>query len=110
MKKILKVFINGKLVGSISDLEVDMPWFSARFVSSSAFAEFEPLFVRLDQAYGEKHHDIVNQLNDEINRLRIAVQDENGRLVFSTEPRDMPAQRIRTIRILGNEMVWRPAS
>lgn len=103
-----KVMVNGKVVGFMSDLDVDMPWFRARFEPTPLFREFEPLFASLDQAYEEKHYDRVNQLNEEINKLKVSITDDIGQLLYSSDPSDRPLQRISTVRIRPNQIVWRP--
>ncbi|MFN3408287.1 MAG: hypothetical protein ACK45B_04795 [Limisphaerales bacterium] len=109
MSKVFEVLINGEPVGSMSQMEIDMPWFYARFSPNASFAKYAALFGNLDQAYDEKRYDDVNRLNNEINKLRILIPDENKQVLFSTDQNDKPIQRIRSVRILGNKIMWRPA-
>lgn len=105
----LRVFINDKLVGIASNMEVNIPWFSARFDPAPSFAEFESLFENLDHAHRKKSGDEVHQLHDTINQLRISIEDEGGQLLFSSDPSESPNQRIATVRIRGNTIMWQLA-
>ena len=106
--KPLKVLVNNTLVGFMSDLEVDMPSFRARFEPTPAFHQFESLFVSLDQAFDEKHYDRTSQLNEEINKLKISIIDDDGQLHYSSDSSAPPHGRISYVRIRSDEICWRP--
>ena len=80
------VMINGTLVGVLSCIEVDQPWFSALFLPIPAFDCFRALFSDLRQAQLDNKNEVVNYLNGETDRLHIQIVDADGRVIYSTRP------------------------
>ena len=106
------VVIDGTLVGYLSEIEVNQPWFSGLFKPLPSFDIYHDLFTQLRLAYRDERHKEADRLFSEVDHLDIRIVEPTGQISFSTKPNIGASQLITCVgfdlRFEMGIMSWRP--
>jgi hypothetical protein len=106
------VSINGTVVGFLSTIEVDQPWFSGLFEPLPSFDTYRALFTDLRHAFRDERYEDADALSRQVDGLDIQIGVPDGRVLYATHAhRDAPASITCVrfdVRFESGIMSWRP--
>lgn len=108
MKKTYFIFIGDEHIGTVTNLEDDMPWRKGHFNSSKTFDKYRRLFDLERQLAVKENWEHRDQLNDAIYALGLRIESGQEEKWLPCLGTNLEPGGFTLFHIRGDTVAWRP--